>query len=62
MKSMTMWLILLLATYVECDLVVYLPSCAVSKFNGPILYTQSNFGYVPYGETLIGSVYVPVKE
>lgn len=38
---------------------VYLPGCAVKKFDKEILYTLSNFGYLPYGETIIGKVEEP---
>jgi len=46
---------------VLATLQVYSPTCAASRFDKPIEYTLSNFGDIPYGQTLIGQIYLPSK-
>jgi hypothetical protein len=42
-------------------LTVYGPECAVAKLQN-IPYTLSNFGEIPYGQTLMGQVKLPKDE
>lgn len=58
-KYVTLFALVLLAS---ASLQVYSPECAVSRFPKLIEYTLSNFGYIPYGEILIGQIKVPNKE
>ena len=48
---------------VQCTIQVYTPSCAAEKFsNKSIVYTLSNFGYIPYGQVILGQIILPANE
>ena len=38
---------------------VYIPECARKIIPDGINYTLSNFGYIPYGESSIGQIFLP---
>lgn len=38
---------------------VYIPECARRIIPSNINYTLSNFGYIPYGESSVGQLFVP---
>lgn len=51
--------ILALVWMAAAVLQVYSPACSVDKIPNSIEYTLSNFGEIPYGETIIGQIYLP---
>ncbi len=51
-----------LFTLSNCFLEVYIPECARIIIPSNINYTLSNFGYIPYGETIVGQLFVPKGE
>ncbi len=38
---------------------VYIPDCARKIIPDGLNYTLSNFGYIPYGESSIGQLFLP---
>lgn len=48
-----------LVYFVSAVLQVYSPGCSATRLPGNIEYTLSNFGEIPYGETIIGQIILP---
>ena len=40
---------------------IYIPECARKIIPDGVNYTLANFGYIPYGETAIGQLFLPKK-
>jgi hypothetical protein len=51
-----------LLAFSNAYLEVYLPECARKLIPDGMNYTLSNFGYIPYGESSIGQVFLPKGE
>lgn len=48
-----------LFTISQSFLEVYIPECAHKIIPNNINYTLANFGYIPYGESFVGQVFLP---
>lgn len=52
------FLLCLIAALVNCKLSILSPSSLASLFpNGEIEASYANFGFIPYGHTIIGKLY-----
>ena len=52
-------LALLAFTMANAYMEVYIPDCARKIIPDGLNYTLSNFGYIPYGESSIGQLFLP---
>ena len=55
-KLITYLVLVVLAT---ATLEIYGPPCAKKGFSNSVEYTLSNFGEIPYGQTIIGKIIIP---
>lgn len=47
---------------IEGTMKVNLPKCAADRLPNVIPYTLSNFGVIPYGQTILGQIYIPKND
>ncbi len=59
MSKISLLLIASILIISNCYLEVYIPECARRIIPYNLNYTLANFGYIPYGESFVGQLFVP---